>query len=537
MTVPVSSKYYQNYHYEERPLLTLADGKVASLIWECGELASERGLQDQKCDNPLSTLLIRPKHWNMQTELEQQLGHLSPDGQRLGEYIDSFGMVASGSRGYSGEFIGYFVKHQRVVKHGQIDFVWVRQDPTDSSAVNNRIPALEYDVVKWERPHDEPSLPLLVVRDGADAWLFAERGGPCNEDLCYGVAETLGVEHKTLPQALLHPLMLYHASLNGPNKEFKRVLPPHLADYLGVTAGLLPRPEAKYVFDFNTVPQSRLGSARNEFACEVEHKTTEHLVFAGTAPLGQHAATDQTSRLRRCKAAEAINTTTEEPTLLPERIGPLPAREHDDPRIAREGSSYYCWQNTIPGNKEFGKGSKQCHFVLHDPKTRRILPRTPYLIWLSVSPTSNDILEVKGITDEQGQTAVIRSENPLTIYDLRVSRRIQSPDEFSRPDGLELPGISKRLIELVEGVADKDWPGLFTSSPDRGSYNNSQLKKGGKVGVCLKRYRDSGTMYNMPYRMQLCSGAFIEDISDDMGWTVYDDTRAAGDCPVTFWTP
>jgi hypothetical protein len=534
MMLPISSKSYQQNHYEKRPLLTLADGKVVSLIWECGVRTSERGLQDQGCDKPLSTLLVRPQEWDMQEEIEQRFGDLAPDGQRLGDDIQFFGKVASGSTGSrddSGEFIGYFVKA------GRIDFVWVRPGSTGSPAVEKRIPAMQYDVVKWERPANKPSSPLLVVRDGADAWLFAERGGPCNEDLCYGVAEALGIGQKTLPPTLLHPLMLYHASLDGPNKEFERVLPSHLADYLGMAAGFLPRQEATYVFDFRSIPRSRFGSAGKEIACEIEHKTTEHLVFAGTAPLGQYAATGQSSRLLRCRARKVTEIPTDGPDFLPVPIGTLPAREHDDPRIARDGSSYYCRQNTIPGNKEFGEGKEQCHFVLHDPKTQRILPRTPYLIWLFASPTSNEVLEVKGITDAKGRTAVVRSEKPITISDLRVSRRILSPDEFSGPDGLDLPGISKRLAKLAEGVADQDRAGLYRSSPDSGRYNEFQPKKGGREGVSLQRFSDSGMVYNVPYRMELCSGAFIEDMSDDMGWTVYDDTKSAGECPVTYWSP
>jgi hypothetical protein len=534
MKLPISSKSYQQKHYEERPLLTLADGQVASFIWECGLETSERGLLDQGCDKPLSTLLVHPQEWDMQKEIEQQFGDLPPDGQRLGDDIQFFGKVASGSsgsKGDSGEFIGYFVRDRR------IDFVWVRPGPTGSSAGEKRIPAMEYDVVKWERPANVPSSPVLVVRDGADAWLFAERGGPCNEDLCYEVAETLGVGQKTLSSTLRHPLMLYHASLDGPNKEFERVLPSHLADYLGMAAGFLPRLEATYAFDFSTIPRSRFGSAGKEIACEIEHKKTEHIVFAGTAPLGQYAATGQSSRLLQCRAKNATKIPTAGPDLLPGPIGTLPAREHDDPRIARDGSSYYCRQNTIPGKKEFGEGNQQCHFVLHDPKTQRILPRTPYLIWLFVSPTSNEVLEVKGITDTKGRTAVIRSEKPITINDLRVSRRILSPDEFSRPDGLDLPGISKRLAELALSVVDQDRAGLYRSSPDSGRYNDFRVKKGGWRGVFLQRFSDSGTVYNVPYRMELCSGEFIEDISDDMGWTVYDDSKAAGECPVTYWSP
>jgi hypothetical protein len=144
---------------------------------------------------------------------------------------------------------------------------------------------------------------------------------------------------------------------------------------------------------------------------------------------------------------------------------------------------------------------------------------------------------VKGITDTKGRTAVIRSEKPITINDLRVSRRILSPDEFSRPDGFDLPGISKRLAELALRVVDQDRAGLYRSSPDSGRYNDFRVKKGGWRGVFLQRFSDSGTVYNVPYRMELCSGEFIEDISDDMGWTVYDDSKAAGECPVTYWAP
>ena len=174
MILPISSKYFQRKSYNAIPLRTLESGDVAYLLQECRTLEDKQGKKSQGCENPLSSVIVRPKEWNMRDEVDNLLGLLPQDmSPILGTGSSLFGRAASASQGDSGTFVGYFVGDW------QIDFVWARTKPIGPSTSAQVNPKAAYDVVKLERVKKQPFAPVLVVRDEADAWLFAKRGEPC----------------------------------------------------------------------------------------------------------------------------------------------------------------------------------------------------------------------------------------------------------------------------------------------------------------------------------------------------------------------
>lgn len=117
-----------------------------------------------------------------------------------------------------------------------------------------------------------------------------------------------------------------------------------------------------------------------------------------------------------------------------------------EPKIAPPGSSYACQSAQAKGMPSNGQGDYGCHFFLLHPQTGKVLANTPYhLAVLSAADLPGakpkTILEVNETTDDQGRSAFVRANIPITPENITFVERI----------GAGPYGTSPRLIRASDG--------------------------------------------------------------------------------------
>lgn len=487
VVLPDTDTYERQINYAAAPLLTLADGRLGYLLQECSERPA-KDAQSTACKQPRTYLAVRPADWDLALEARTLL---SKPAYRFDDVHDikarTYARPPLASHGKTGEFVGYFAG---------TGLIWVRQREPGTPGAATENSHLAYDTLNL--PYKMAAPPALVVRDGDAIWAFIERSTPCNEDLCFSLPETLGLNANDLPENLRHSFMLYYQDMKQKNwGQLARVLPAELSRYLQQPVLPLPRPGLPYVFDFSTTPTQPVPRLESQLQCDTLTSNTEYFAIGFIPP--HTVASSNSYRLKGCVHLAQSRTETGAPP-APPPPSEAPTLYDDDPPFARDFSSYHCQPVRQPGQAQFGQGPSGCGFILRAPKSGQALANTPYLIWLFTPKRDGIELEVKGLTDAQGHTAYIRSSTPLNPDRIRVSRR---------------------LLAGEKSMAS-------TQIADRAS----NIKKNGAasgISLCC-----SQAVSGLRYRMTVCTGQSYEGITDDQAWTMAYDGEKGKSCPTQY---
>lgn len=500
--------------YAKTPLFSLKDGNEVFLLVDCyqedawgssGTLESSDRLACSEGQGVVSRqLVIRPTNWNLFDEITSKLEkddspYYASDARRLPENLEfpygggeavAFQRPASGLHGTTAEFVGYVVG---------LGLVWVdSQSQLDASSGRS----YKYEVIKAHSSRYYPFLPRLVLRDGNDVWVFAERGGECPDTVCFPVVETLGLSVADIPESLQRKFMLYHATIGG-DSSFERVLPARWnVDARG------PRPvppSASIPFNFDTqriVPRSNLSAFTPDVNCVSRSRSGEYLgvVFVPIpVPIGTMGNMKNKKIYEHCMIPEVASksaTGRNELVPAPDVVVPASAPPLFPDPIPPVPSSYECWPDAIKGQQQVGSGKNGCYYVLREPKTGAPMPNTPYLVaWQGVTDTA--WRGYSGITDNMGRTAFLRPNAPIRVESSQVVRRLVSRKDFSAPGS----SLARSATE--------------------------PMKFGGPVRFL------SPVGAKVRYRVTLCSGAVFEGYTDPHGWTVDIEPGLNKECPAT----
>lgn len=478
MVLPASDVHDHRISYSATPLLTLPDGQLVYLLQDCLQ-AFAKPDEPFRCSTASNHLAVRPSGWDLPAEARRQLGERKPhsgfelDDVRLLTGAREHVRPASARHGTRAEFVGYF---------DGVGFVWVRPDEAGH---------WRYEVLARSYEANAPFRPALVLRDGDEVWVFAERAAPCNEDICRQVSPALGVPADSLPASLRGNFMVYHANLAA-KTGLQRLLPDELQRFLEMRPRPQPPRGVVYETDFAVQPAVDIAAFQAGVLCDIRSVRTEYIYFVMMAPLGSKHGDDST-RLRSCSTQKGEAGVG----LPPAKQLALPASVSDDPQVHLGRSSYRCLAKAAAKMPQLGKGEHACSFVLRDPATQAVLAGVPYLIWLA-QPGGKD-LEVRGVSNAEGRTALVRSETPITLRRLRVSRRLA-------------PADLARSAPILKGAA--------VSAEE--------------VGVHWVRATDGYGIPGVPYRLTACTGQTWDDTTDAAGWTVAYDAPKGSACALRF---
>jgi hypothetical protein len=479
MVLPSSDVNDHRISYSATPLFTLPDGQVAYLLQDCLQ-SFAKAEEPFRCGTASNHLAVRQAGWDLPAEVRRKLGERKPySGFELDDVRQLSGArghvrPASARHGTPAEFVGYF---------DGFGFVWLRPDGTGH---------WRHEVLNRAYEANTPFRPALVLRDGDDVWVFAERAAPCNEDVCRQVAPALGVPAESLPESLRGNFMVYHANLAAKTAYLQRLLPDELQRFLEERLRPQPPKGVVYETDFRTQPAVDIATFQAGVLCDIRSVRTEYIYFVMMAPLGSKHGEDST-RLRSCSTQKGEVNVGFPPAQQPA----LPISLSDDPQVHLGRSSYRCLPTPAAKMPQLGKGEHACSFVLRDPATQAVLAGVPYLIWLE-QPGGKD-LEVRGVSNAEGRTALVRSETPITLRRLRVSRRL-APAELARA----APILKGRAVTAEA------------------------------VGVHWVRATDEHGIPGVPYRLTACTGQTWDDYTDAAGWTVAYDAPKGSACALRF---
>lgn len=513
----VGNTKHDHQNFAATPLVTINGGEaVVYLLERCAKAyPADTPIEVQGCEKTeaLRYLAVNPKDWNLKTAVTAFLASpsasynpLALPAKRFSIKYGSYARPATAVRNTNAQFVGVFDDM----------YIWV------SAADPRRYYLREEERWVFEQAFFRemyssstltPRASALVVRDGSNIWLFAERQDACDDkDMCFTVSETLGTDASSLSEHLRRGFMLFHADVR-PGGKFRRVVREDLAGFLNNPdyAQILPSAGEPFTFDFDAYPRSVIKPYDPEVGC-VQSERMTGMVTCLLIPLPfSQGCRESLSPSRSFLGCTQLTEGPPTSRLRAAPLRPLPKSDPTDPFIrSQRDSTYYCSSTPAPGQLQEGDGPHGCSFVLRDTKTGRPLPRTPYLIALDPErphlPDAAAPALFKGITDEHGRTAFVRDAEPMTFDRVQVVRRLVSRAEFRKdPD----PALTKRY----------DW-----CEDERAK--GSPLRT--RFGYNRRGEDQSGTVY----RIQLCSGELYQDVTDERSWIVAVDEQLSQDCPI-----
>lgn len=495
------TRYSQHQEeYTKTALVSLKDDNTVFLVRNC--YINQEDFGNSRCDErSMASLTLRPASWDLLKEVTSIHAEAGPydapdlrDSLMLKYGSMTFERPASGLHGTTAEFIGYIVG---------TGLVWF--NPQHRSPAQSRNSSA-YEVIRATESPAYSFAPRLVVRDGNDVWVFAERGGVCPDEVCFPVAETLGLSAADIPEYLRHKFTLYHATI-GDDVELRRVLPARWNANARGRRRMPPSTGIPFSFDLGkVVPRSSTSTYLPDVQCVIKSSSSEKIfwLLLPPAPIGAWGNRVEKTHLDKCTIPKVgPNAATARNELVPAPDIVLP---ESAPPWARDPvpSSYECWPAPVKGQQQVGSGSHGCYFVLRDPLTGVPLPNTPYLVSLAKANTDRMRLAWKGITDSAGRTVFVRTDEPILFDRLQVIRRLVSEKDFSAPDASGKKTERARsaplgIEEAIRLVCRPDTPGA--------------------VGAL--------------YRITTCSGTTFEGYTDPQGWTVAVEPALNKGCPAT----
>ncbi|WP_211467539.1 hypothetical protein [Collimonas silvisoli] len=262
--------------YSESRIFPLEEGKEVYRVQKCDIAGSpEYSSMASDCDaHGFISLVVRPKEWNLLKTLSATQGEPLKDEIRI--QSRTFERPASASRNSNSHFLGSFEED---------GFVWITPGndadrPDQQSKSSNWYKTIAYRGEKRSR------VPALVARDGSDIWVFVERSMPCDDDICFSVAETLGVDIASLPEKLRRKFMLFHVNTEK-DWLLDRVFSAKLTRDLQQPIIPLPVSGNKFDLDFNVSPRVRFNSFQPQVKCERESVYSVWVMYPVMLPLDE----------------------------------------------------------------------------------------------------------------------------------------------------------------------------------------------------------------------------------------------------------